>query len=78
MQDIITKIYEMTAIGAIIDSPQFLIMYALAFLLLYLGIKKEFEPLLLVPIAFGVLIANFPNGGMGVLAADGEGLVHYM
>ncbi len=68
----------MTAIGSIIDRPEFLIMYALAFLLLYLGIRKEFEPLLLVPIAFGVLIANFPGGGMGVIAADGEGFVHFM
>ncbi len=78
MSEIFQKIYEMTAIGAIIDQPQFLIMYALAFLLLYLGIKKEFEPLLLVPIAFGVLIANFPGGNMGVIGADGDGLVHYM
>ena len=78
MGEILNKIYEMTAIGAIVEDPRFLIMYALAFLLLYLGIKKEFEPLLLVPIAFGVLIANFPGGGMGVLGADGEGLVHYI
>ena len=49
MQDILDKIYGMTALGSIIDSPQFLIMYALAFLLLYLGIKKEFEPLVLGP-----------------------------
>lgn len=78
MQDIFQKIYEMTAIGSIIGEPQYLIMYAIAFLLLYLGIKKEFEPLLLVPIAFGVLIANFPGGGMGVLPVDGEGMVHYV
>ncbi len=78
MGEILNKIYEMTAIGSIVADPRFLIMYALAFVLLYLGIKKEFEPLLLVPIAFGVLIANFPGGGMGVLGADGEGLVHYM
>ena len=78
MGDIFSKIYGMTALDAIIDQPSFLIMYALAFVLLYLGIKKEFEPLLLVPIAFGVLIANFPGGGMGVLGADGEGLVHYV
>lgn len=78
MGDIFSKIYGMTALDAIIDQPSFLIMYALAFVLLYLGIKKEFEPLLLVPIAFGVLIANFPGGGMGVLGADGEGFVHYV
>lgn len=78
MHDILEKVYGMTAIGDIVDRPEFLIMYALAFLLLYLGIKKEFEPLLLVPIAFGVLIANFPGGGMGVVAADGEGIVHFV
>lgn len=65
----------MTAISAIIDNPSFLIMYALAFVLLYLGIKKGYEPLLLIPIAFGVLIANFPGGDMGVTAVDGEGMV---
>lgn len=66
----------MTAIGAIGHHPQFLIMYALAFVLLYLGIKKQYEPLLLVPIAFGVLIANFPGGDMGVIAADQYGMVN--
>ncbi|MDD6002558.1 MAG: sodium ion-translocating decarboxylase subunit beta [Bacteroidales bacterium] len=69
MGEILDRIFHMTALDSLIDQPQFLIMYALAFLLLYLGIKKEFEPLLLVPIAFGVLIANFPGGNMGVLAA---------
>jgi sodium ion-translocating decarboxylase beta subunit len=41
-------------------------MLALALFLLYLGIVKRFEPLLLVPIAFGVLLANFPGGNMAV------------
>ncbi len=68
----------MTAFQAIADRPTFLIMYLLAFVLLYLGIKKQYEPLLLIPIAFGVLIANFPGGGMGVLATDGEGMVHFI
>ena len=59
----------MTAFQAIAENPGFLAMYLLAFVLLYLGIKKQYEPLLLIPIAFGVLIANFPGGGMGVYAA---------
>ena len=50
-------------------------MYAIAFILLYLGIRKHYEPLLLVPIAFGVLIANFPGGDMGVIQADENGMV---
>ena len=45
MEEILQKIYEMTAVSAIIDNPSFLIMYALAFVLLYLGIKKGYEPL---------------------------------
>jgi carboxybiotin decarboxylase len=47
----------------------------LAFILLYLGIKKQYEPLLLVPIAFGVLIANFPGGDMGVTQAAEDGTI---
>ncbi|MDR1524092.1 MAG: sodium ion-translocating decarboxylase subunit beta [Tannerella sp.] len=75
MEDLFRKIYEMTAFGNIIDKPQFLIMYAIAFGLLYLGIKKHYEPLLLVPIAFGVLLANFPGGDMGIIQVDQEGFV---
>lgn len=40
------------------------IMILTAFVLLYLAIKKGFEPLLLVPIAFGMLLANLPLAGM--------------
>ena len=54
MNEIFENLYEMTAFSNIIAEPQFLIMYAIAFVLLYLGIKKQYEPLLLVPIAFGV------------------------
>lgn len=38
-----------------------LIMLGIACVLLYLGIVKKFEPLLLVPIAFGMLITNLPG-----------------
>ena len=41
-----------------------LIMIAIACVLLYLGIHKKFEPLLLVGIAFGVLLTNLPGGGL--------------
>ena len=39
-------------------------MIAISFVLLYLGIGKKFEPLLMVGIAFGCLLANFPGGEM--------------
>ncbi|MCQ2050779.1 MAG: sodium ion-translocating decarboxylase subunit beta [Bacteroidaceae bacterium] len=75
MKETLQNLYDMTAISNIVDEPGFLVMYLLAFVLLYLGIKKHYEPLLLVPIAFGVLIANFPGGEMGVIQANSEGMV---
>ena len=40
------------------------VMIAIACLLLYLGIKKQFEPLLLVGISFGMLLSNLPRPGL--------------
>ncbi len=71
----------MTAIGEMIDKPTSLIMIAISFIMLYLGVVKRFEPLLLVPIAFGILLANFPTdlagSGMAVVQADEtNGIMH--
>ena len=54
-----------------------LIMIAIAVLLLYLAIFKQAEPYLLLPIGFGMLLANFPGGGIFVKDAAGnyEGLL---
>lgn len=75
MKETLLELYEMTAISNIVAEPGFIIMYLLAFVLLYLGIRKHYEPLLLIPIAFGVLLANFPGGEMGVIQADENGMV---
>lgn len=75
--NIFESLFEMTAFGAIAANPSSLVMTAIALVLLYLGIKKKFEPLLLVPIAFGVLLANMPGGNMGVVQADeSNGIMH--
>jgi len=75
--DILKGIYEMTAFGSISEDPLSLLMIAISLGLLYLGIGKKFEPLLLVPIAFGVLLANFPGGNMGVIPSDeSNGIMH--
>jgi len=74
--ELLEKLYQMTAIQNMVDEPQILLMIFIAFFLLYLGIKKQYEPLLLVPIAFGMLIANFPGGQMGVEKID-ENLTLY-
>ncbi len=76
--EILEKLYQMTAFGDIIEKPGILIMLLIGFILLYLGIKKQFEPLLLVPIAFGLLLANFPGGEMGVVQATEENNISHM
>jgi oxaloacetate decarboxylase beta subunit len=48
------------------------IMFAVAGLLVYLAIKKHYEPLLLIPISFGMVLANFPLANMG---SYGEGII---
>lgn len=68
--ELFEKLYKMTALQGFADSPGTLLMLAIGFGLLYLGLKKEFEPLLLVPIAFGLILANFPGGGMDILPAE--------
>ena len=45
-------------------SLQQVIMLLLSFFLLYLAIKKQYEPLLLLPIAFGMLLTNLPGANM--------------
>ncbi|WP_339814943.1 sodium ion-translocating decarboxylase subunit beta [uncultured Imperialibacter sp.] len=64
--ELFEKVYRMTALGDLVAHPSYILMILIGFGLLYLGIAKKYEPLLLVPIAFGVLLANFPGGGMGV------------
>ncbi|NLG32485.1 MAG: sodium ion-translocating decarboxylase subunit beta, partial [Syntrophomonadaceae bacterium] len=49
-----------------------LVMWVIAFTLMYLAIKKGFEPLLLLPIGFGILLANIP---LTTLMEPGHGLI---
>ena len=58
--------------AALVEDPRSLIMILVSFVLLYLGIGKKFEPLLLVPIAFGILLANFPLTGILNAPVDGS------
>ena len=68
--EIFQKIIEMTSYNELINQPSYLIMIFIASFLLYLGIVKKYEPLLLVPIAFGVLISNIPGSNLGVVKLD--------
>ncbi|MBE0470942.1 MAG: sodium ion-translocating decarboxylase subunit beta [Methyloprofundus sp.] len=68
----LSLLWESTGIYSF-SGPQ-VVMMAVGFLLLYLAIKKGFEPLLLVPIGFGAVLSNIPVAGM----ADEGGLLYYL
>lgn len=76
MNETFSKLVEMTAFGSMTWGT--VLMLFISFLLLYLGIRKQYEPLLLVPIGFGVMLANLPMAGLGIVdnslvqAADGS------
>ncbi len=55
------------------EGPQ-VIMMLVGFVLLFLAIKKGFEPLLLVPIGFGAILSNIPVAGI----ADPGGILYYL
>ena len=48
----------------IFQDPRQLVMILVSFVLLYLAIGRGFEPLLLLPIAFGMLLTNIPGAGL--------------
>lgn len=58
--------------ASFLKDPRSLIMILISFVLLYMGIGKRFEPLLLIPIAFGMLLANFPLTGLLNAPVDGS------
>ncbi len=57
-------------VTGIATEPGRLVMMIIGGILMYLGIKKEYEPALLVPMGLGTILVNFPNSG--VLSAGGE------
>ena len=64
-----------TGSGLFNIEPGQVIMIAIGLLLLYLAINKKFEPLLLVPIGFGGILANIPEAGLALTAA--ENAIHF-
>lgn len=69
--DALEEILAGSGFAALFSDPRSLVMILIAFVLLFLGIGKKFEPLLLVPIAFGILLANFPLTGLLNAPANG-------
>ena len=60
----IKNFIESTGFAMLINDPSALIMLLVGCVLLYLAIVKKFEPLLLLPIAFGMLLTNLPGANL--------------
>ncbi len=78
MFDSLLNLINLTGFPAL--TWQMVVMWGVVFVLLYLGVYKGFEPLLLIPIAFGALLANLPTQGMineppGPVASSHAGIV---
>ncbi|MES0491655.1 MAG: sodium ion-translocating decarboxylase subunit beta [Leptospirales bacterium] len=72
MDKVLDNLWDSTGIAEIMRVDEFgweesygrILMILISFLLLYLAIVKKFEPLLLIPIAFGCLLSNIPLAGI--------------
>ena len=54
----------MDSLQVFIQEPGRIVMMVIGGILMYLGIKKEYEPTLLVPIGLGTILVNFPFSGV--------------
>ncbi len=70
----IGKFLSETGFALLFEDPKPLIMIVISLVLLYLAIVKKFEPLLLIPIGFGMLLTNLPGANMyhGEIFAGGH------
>ena len=81
-QELTEKLYKTTGIASFFSGQQShwtkglgrVLMIGTGGLLLFLGIVKKFEPLLLIPIGFGAILANIPLAGL----AEAGGLLRYI
>lgn len=62
--DAIINFLKQSGVAQLIENPLCLVMIMISFVLLYLAIVRGFEPLLLIPIGFGILLTNLPGADM--------------
>ena len=77
METIINFIYQTGFVQLISGNWQALVMILISCVLFYLAIVKEYEPLLLLPIAFGMLLTNLPGAEMYHEALFANGHAHW-
>ena len=62
--------------GILAVTPGQLVMYAIGVLLIWLAVKKEYEPALLMPMGFGAILVNLPLSGVMNQFSEGVGETH--
>lgn len=78
MLDVIIDLIHASGLAAMTYKE--LIMIAIALIFIYLAVEKDYEPYLLIPIAFGILLVNLPLAGLMDPPMDGHpgGLLYYL
>ena len=72
MSDLLQQLFSGITFFGTADGLRSLVMYAIAGILIYLAIAKDYEPALLLPIGFGAILANMPPVMEGFAAALGS------
>ena len=75
--DVVLNFIKQSGFSMIAKNWKTLIMFLISFALIYLAIVKKFEPLLLLPIAFGMLLTNLPGAEMYHPELFADGHVHW-
>ena len=79
MYDLLISFLTNTGYYFISQDFRYIIMILVGCLFLYLGIAKKYEPLLLVPIAFGIIVGNIPFfKGFGIGVYENNSVFHYL
>ncbi|MCI8386672.1 MAG: sodium ion-translocating decarboxylase subunit beta, partial [Acutalibacter sp.] len=68
---------QSTGFAIVANEPLDLVMLVISCVLLYFAIVKKFEPLLLLPIAFGMLLTNLPGAGMYHAEFFADGVINW-
>lgn len=75
--DVIKDFLSQTGFSMLKENWKMLVMLLISFLLIFLAIVKKFEPLLLLPIAFGMLLTNLPGAEMFHEELFANGHIHW-
>ncbi len=77
MEDLLMQFISNT--GFALAEYRYIIMIFVGIIFIYLGIAKHYEPLLLVPIGFGILMGNIPVfKGLGLAIYEPNSVLHYL